>query len=370
MVIGIVVVGLFLFVPTLALYAGGSKALREKLTECEDSKTALEAENSDLKIQNDSLNSRVSQCQSDKKKLEAEKRDLEGKVAELEALIAYWQSEIEAYGFEPEDPSVISKTVTETMQQKDARIVELEADVESMERELEQTKRELDQVNLKLDLATRKLDEANQDAEQLRLQNSLYERKLNDLEQENEELLEALEVYEAIQEETLILMDIALDRIQYVLRREIAAGEVRVFKGTLGITIDIIAEDMFDTGSVEVNPTGSRILMKLAGLLEELDGYFVGIIGNADSRPIITPALKKKYPTNWELSSHRGAAVVRYLLNNADIDPRRMIAMGLGEYQPIDNNRTNTGMGNNRRIDIVLMPIDAMAAVVIGAEVK
>jgi predicted nuclease with TOPRIM domain len=87
MVIGIVVVGLFLFVPTLALYAGGSKALREKLTECEDSKTALEAENSDLKIQNDSLNSRVSQCQSDKKKLEAEKRDLEGKVAELEALI-------------------------------------------------------------------------------------------------------------------------------------------------------------------------------------------------------------------------------------------------------------------------------------------
>jgi chemotaxis protein MotB len=127
---------------------------------------------------------------------------------------------------------------------------------------------------------------------------------------------------------------------------------------------------MFDTGSVKVNPTGSRILMKLAGLLEELDGYFIGIIGNADSRPIITPALKKKYPTNWELSSHRGAAVVRFLLNNADISPRRMIAMGLGQYQPIDNNRTDTGMGNNRRIDIVLMPIDAMAAVVIGAEVK
>jgi chemotaxis protein MotB len=127
---------------------------------------------------------------------------------------------------------------------------------------------------------------------------------------------------------------------------------------------------MFDVGSVDLTPRGRVILGKIAPLMEELDGYLIGIIGNADSKPIVTPALKKKYPTNWELSSHRGAAVVRFFLDEANVDPRRMIAMGLGEYQPIDTNLTVEGRSNNRRIDIVLLPIDAMAAIILGAEVK
>jgi chemotaxis protein MotB len=352
-----------LLLPALSLYAGGSKALRQKLDECEEEVAGLESENSDLDRQIESKNAEIEKLRTDTRVCESEKRELEAKIAEYEELIAYWQAEIEAYGFEPEDPSVISRTVSETLAEKDARIVELERDVDAMERELEQ-------LEMQLEIAKRKLEEAEREAEQLRIQTTLSERRVRDLEEDNEELLQALEVYEAIQEETMILMDIALDRIQYVLRDEIRRGEVRVFKGTLGITIDVVSAHMFDTGSVELTPAGRRILQKIAGLLGELDGYFIGVIGNADSRPIITPALKKKYPTNWELSSHRGATVVRFFLNNADIDPRRMVAMGLGEHQVIDRRKTEEGYGNNRRIDIVLLPIDAIAAVVIGAEVK
>jgi chemotaxis protein MotB len=352
-----------LLVPAISLYAGGSKALQQKLDECSEDVAGLESENANLSTQIESKNSEIEKLRTDTRVCESEKRELEAKLAEYEELIAYWQEEIEAYGFEPEDPSVISRTVSETLAQKNAKIVELEQDVEEMEREIEQ-------LNMQLDIAKRKLEEAEREAEQLRIQATLSERKVRDLEEDNAELLQALDVYEAIQEETMILMDIAIDRIQYVLRDEIRRGEVRVFKGTLGVTIDVVSSHMFDTGSVELTPTGKRILKKIAGLLGELDGYFIGVIGNADSRPIITPALKAKYPTNWELSTHRGASVVRFFLNNANIDPRRMVAMGLGEYQVIDRRKTDEGYGNNRRIDIVLLPIDAIAAVVIGAEVK
>jgi len=363
-------VAVVLFLPAISLYAGGSKALKQKLNECNENVATLQSENADLKTSLDERSAAVQKLETEKRQCEAEKRELEQKIAEYEEVIAYWQSEIEAYGFEAADPTVISKTVTQTMAAKDARIVELEQDVEKTQMELEQAERELDQVNMQLEIAKRKLDQAEKDAEQYRIQNTLCERKVRDLEQENADLKRDLAMYESIQDETKVLMDIALDRIQYALREEIRRGDVRVFKGTLGITIDVLSAHMFDTGSVELTPTGKVILRKISGLLEELDGYFIGVIGNADRRPIITPELKKKYPTNWELSSHRGAAVTRFFLSETSIDPRRMIAMGLGQYQPIDNRRTEEGYGNNRRIDIVLLPIDAIAAVVIGAEVK
>jgi chemotaxis protein MotB len=357
-----VFIAIVLFLPAMTLHAGG-RVYREKLDECEDEKSMLQEENADLSTQLESLKSEIDTLKEDKRDCEAEKRELEQKLAEYEELVAYWQSEIERYGFEPEDPSVISKTVSESLRKRDAKIVELEADVEEM-------KKELEQVNLQLDMAKRKLEAAEKEAEQLSIEMTLYERKVRDLEEENEELLSTLEMYEGIQEETSILMDIALDRIRYALRDEIRRGEVRVFKGTLGITLDVVSAHMFDTGSVELTPQGRKILGKIAGLLSELDGYLIGVIGNADRRPIITPALKAKYPTNWELSSHRGAAVVRFLLDEGNLDPRVLVAMGLGQYQPIDRARTEEGYGNNRRIDIVLLPIDAIAAVVIGAEIK
>jgi chemotaxis protein MotB len=363
-------IALALFLPAMSLYAGGSRALREKLNECQENAATLESENADLKTQLDSRSTEVRNLEREKRQCEAEKRELEQKIDEYEELISYWQSEIEAYGFESEDPSVISRTVTETLAEKNAKIVELERNVDMLQEDVDDLERELEQVNMQLEIAKRKLDQAEDDAEQYRIQYTLCERKVRDLEMENAGLKQDLQAYEAITEETKVLMDIALDRIQYALRNEIRRGEVRVFKGTLGITIDVLSADMFDTGSVELTPTGRVVLGKIADLLEELDGYLIGIIGNADRRPIITPALKRKYPTNWELSSHRGASVVRYFLNETSIDPRRMVAMGLGQYQPIDNRRTEEAYGNNRRIDIVLLPIDAIAAVVIGAEVK
>ena len=90
----------------------------------------------------------------------------------------------------------------------------------------------------------------------------------------------------------------------------------------------------------------------------------------SDDKPIVTPSLKRQFPTNWELSAARGATVTRYLIDVSGVSSSKFISMGLGEFQPIDTNRTIKGRGNNRRVDIVLLPLDVLAVVVVGAEVK
>ncbi|PON12675.1 hypothetical protein C2W62_38355, partial [Candidatus Entotheonella serta] len=56
---------------------------------------------------------------------------------------------------------------------------------------------------------------------------------------------------------------------------------------------------------------------------------------------------------NWELSSARAAAAVRYLISQG-VDPKRISVGGYAEHQPIGDNATREGRAQNRRIEIVV----------------
>ena len=49
-------------------------------------------------------------------------------------------------------------------------------------------------------------------------------------------------------------------------------------------------------------------------------------------------------------------AVARYLQDNAKVDPKRLVAVGYGEFRPIASNDTPESRAMNRRIEIVLVP--------------
>jgi len=364
---------LFVLVPSLSIYAGGGKAWREKLKQCEEKYSQLEEEMNSLRSESASLSNQIS-------RLNAEKSELQGRIAELETQIEAKDAEIALLQEElaqAPDPMIVSKTVQE-VQQKEAEIIDLKMERDELQSQVREKDREISRLN-------REIAQLNRDMAQMKSDNLAMQSKNDALAQENrslssknqtlaaknDELMNYLERYEGIEKQSLELMDVIYARLREILREEIQSGEVRVYKATLGVVVDISSSYMFDVGSIEINSRGKDVLTKVGTLLRELGGnYFVGVLGNADSKPIVTPALKKRFPTNWELSAARGATVTRYMIDVSRISASRFISMGLGKEQPIANNDTVAGRGRNRRIDIALLPIDVLSAVVVGAQIE
>ena len=116
------------------------------------------------------------------------------------------------------------------------------------------------------------------------------------------------------------------------------------------------SEVFFDSGSAVIRPEGLAELDKLAGALLELEkqipkeiAWVLRIDGHTDVRPIVTA----QYPSNWALSSARAISVVQYLISKG-ISPQRLVAAGFGEFQPLDNDRTEEAFRRNRRIELKL----------------
>jgi hypothetical protein len=78
------------------------------------------------------------------------------------------------------------------------------------------------------------------------------------------------------------------------------------------------------------------------------------IEGHTDDVPYKNPSGNIK--DNWDLSVLRATAIIRIILENSKIDPKRLSASGRGEYFPIDPAKTKEARAKNRRTEIILTP--------------
>lgn len=116
------------------------------------------------------------------------------------------------------------------------------------------------------------------------------------------------------------------------------------------------AEVLFDSGSAETNPTGRAQISKLAEALAVLQNEIpdeVNWVLRVDGHTDIKPIRNARFPSNWELSSARAISVVRQLLD-AGVPPRRLVAAGFGEFQPLDAGEDPESLRRNRRIELKL----------------
>ncbi len=116
------------------------------------------------------------------------------------------------------------------------------------------------------------------------------------------------------------------------------------------------SEVLFPTASADLSPDGRQTLSHLADSLKQIAAeipptihWILEVDGYTDKRPISTP----RFPSNWELSTARATAVVKFLAENG-IPPEHLAAAGFGEYQPIDNGNTEAAYAKNRRIELKL----------------
>lgn len=116
------------------------------------------------------------------------------------------------------------------------------------------------------------------------------------------------------------------------------------------------AEVLFPSGSDIINPQGLSTLDSLAAAMKELNdkipaevNWVLRVDGHTDRRPINSAT----FPSNWELSSARAIAVVKFLMSRG-IPANRLVAAGFGENQPIEDGVTEDAFAKNRRIELKL----------------
>ncbi len=110
---------------------------------------------------------------------------------------------------------------------------------------------------------------------------------------------------------------------------------VEVTTSPKGVTIGISSDISFESGSATTKPGFLEILKKIVPTMDE-SYNMIAIEGHTDSDQL-PKTLAVKYPSNWELSGARAAAVVRLLIG-LKIDPVRLQAVGYGEFVPRDKN--------------------------------
>jgi len=123
---------------------------------------------------------------------------------------------------------------------------------------------------------------------------------------------------------------------------------VAVEKNDLWVEVEINSSMLFGSGDATLSDEALRVLWSVAKPIRKLSNQ-VQVEGFTDNKPINT----FEYPSNWELSAARAASVV-HLFSKYGIEPKRLSAVGYGEFHPIETNETKEGRDRNRRVVIVI----------------
>jgi chemotaxis protein MotB len=117
------------------------------------------------------------------------------------------------------------------------------------------------------------------------------------------------------------------------------------------------SEVLFPSGSDQINEAGQGEMKKLADAIIELQkeippeiNWVLRVDGHTDDVPLSGSG---RFHDNWELSSARAIAVVKFLIANG-VPADRLVAAGFGQFQPLDPQDTDEARAKNRRIELKL----------------
>jgi chemotaxis protein MotB len=204
---------------------------------------------------------------------------------------------------------------------------------------------------------TQELEDARREASLLAQERSALASRVSDLEHMLDELRhESAELEAQVQEREARLAELqsTQDELLSELEQEIADGQIQVERLRGQLRVDLVDEILFDSGQATLKAEGQAVLERVATVLAGAN-RIVQVQGHTDNVPI-KGRLAERFPTNWELSAARAVNVVRFLQDEAGLDPQSLSGTGLAEYRPRASNDTDEGRQKNRRIEILLVP--------------
>ncbi|KPA13013.1 chemotaxis protein MotB [Candidatus Magnetomorum sp. HK-1] len=116
------------------------------------------------------------------------------------------------------------------------------------------------------------------------------------------------------------------------------------------VAIKIKGQGFFKPGQAAFTKKAYDVLERVRGVMEGMP-FPVTIEGHTDN----VPTTSSLFPSNWELSGARAAAVARYFIEKG-LDRNSVRVVGRADTVPIASNRTPAGRAVNRRIVILVSP--------------
>lgn len=124
------------------------------------------------------------------------------------------------------------------------------------------------------------------------------------------------------------------------------------------IRVRMASNELFHKGDAVLRRENEEVLLALAPLFREMPARMFRFVGHTDADPIT----KKDFPTNWELSSARAAAVARFYMEQFSVPPEKVTVEGRASFEPLYPNDTEINKSKNRRVEIIITSADDVAS--------
>ena len=207
-------------------------------------------------------------------------------------------------------------------------------------KEVDDLKAQLAEIQAQYDAAVGKLTEENKDMlEQLK---NLTQAKMS-----LEDLVNQLKKKQEQAKERLNMIKNMLSKFKALIE----AGKLKVEIRDGKMVLVLPSAVLFESGKADLKEDGEATLGEVAPVLASITGREYQVAGHTDNVPI----KKKKFPSNWELSTARAVSVVKYFQEQG-VPATSLSAAGYGEFDPVAENDSPGGKASNRRIEIILMP--------------
>lgn len=132
------------------------------------------------------------------------------------------------------------------------------------------------------------------------------------------------------------------------LRQKLSGTGVSVTRDGDNIILNMPSNITYAVGSSNINSQFYNVLNSVDIVVKEYNKTLIEIQGHTDATG--------SEQSNQVLSEKRASAVSDYFLSR-DINPLRLATYGYGENHPVASNETEQGRQQNRRVEIILVPI-------------
>lgn len=299
-------------------------------------------ERDSLKSTNESLTVQNTEMEAELEELEKRFTQMASQQSGLKDSAAFYKKQFKVYKTMYNDLSSTQSTVEKGRDEETRKLL---AELQVTKEDLQVREDELRE--LEANLMAKQLALEERDEILLALDASLNQKK-NELEEQSRRMRELENILHSKDSAVFALKSKITDAL---LGFENKGLTIQQRNGKVYVTMD--EKLLFKSGQWDVDPKGQQAIKQIAGVLEQNKDINIVVEGHTDDVPMRGSGEIKD---NWDLSVKRATSIVKILLQNSSMDPKRVSAAGRGPYFPVDAAKTSEARAKNRRTEIILTP--------------